>query len=39
MYRQISFMLNKDVGFNKEQMLVINRAGLSSRGSKLSRMQ
>jgi putative ABC transport system permease protein len=32
MYRQISFMLNKDVGFNKEQMLVINRAGaLESR--------
>lgn len=26
MYSQISFMLNKDVGFNKEQMLVINRA-------------
>jgi putative ABC transport system permease protein len=25
MYRQIFFMLNKDVGFNKEQMLVINR--------------
>jgi putative ABC transport system permease protein len=32
MYRQISFMLNKDVGFNKEQMLVINRAhALESR--------
>jgi len=32
MYRQISFMLNKDVGFNKENMLVINRAGaLESR--------
>ena len=27
MYRQISFMLNKDVGFNKEQLIVINRAG------------
>ncbi len=26
MYRQIFFMLNKDVGFNKENMLVINRA-------------
>lgn len=26
MYRQIFFMLNKDVGFNREQMLVINRA-------------
>jgi putative ABC transport system permease protein len=26
MYRQISFMLNKDVGFNKEQLIVINRA-------------
>ena len=32
MYRQIFYMLNKDVGFNKEQMLVINRAGaLESR--------
>ena len=27
MYRQINFMLNKDVGFNKEQLIVINRAG------------
>jgi putative ABC transport system permease protein len=26
MYRQIKFMINKDVGFNKEQLLVINRA-------------
>jgi len=26
MYRQIDFMLNKDVGFNKEQLIVINRA-------------
>jgi putative ABC transport system permease protein len=26
MYRQISYMLNKDVGFNKEQIIVINRA-------------
>ena len=26
MYRQIYFMLNKDVGFNKEQLIVINRA-------------
>jgi len=32
MYRQISFMLNKDVGFNKENMMVINRGGaLESR--------
>jgi len=32
MYRQIFYMINKDVGFNKEQMLVINRAGaLESR--------
>ncbi len=32
MYRQISFMLNKDVGFTKEHMLVINRANaLESR--------
>jgi putative ABC transport system permease protein len=27
MYRQIDFMLNKDLGFSKEQLLVINRAG------------
>ena len=27
MYRQIKYMLNKDVGFNKEQLIVINRAG------------
>jgi len=26
MYSQIRFMLNKDVGFNKEQLLVINRS-------------
>jgi len=26
MYRQINYMLNKDVGFNKEQVIVINRA-------------
>ncbi len=26
MYRQIKFMLSKDVGFNKEQLIVINRA-------------
>lgn len=26
MYRQIKFMLNKDVGFSKEQLVVINRA-------------
>lgn len=26
MYRQINFMLNKDVGFDKEQLIVINRA-------------
>jgi putative ABC transport system permease protein len=32
MYRQIYYMLNKDMGFNKEQMLVINRAqSLESR--------
>ncbi|MEZ5000943.1 MAG: ABC transporter permease [Bacteroidales bacterium] len=32
MYRQISYMLNKDVGYNKEQLLVISRAGaLDSR--------
>jgi len=27
MYKQIRFMLNKDVGFKKEQLIVINRAG------------
>jgi len=27
MYRQINYMLNKDVGYNKEQMLVISSAG------------
>ena len=27
MYRQIRYMLNKDVGYNKEQLIVINRAG------------
>jgi putative ABC transport system permease protein len=26
MYRQINYMLNRDVGFNKEQLIVINRA-------------
>lgn len=26
MYRQINYMLNKDVGFNREQLIVINRA-------------
>ncbi len=26
MYRQINYMLNKDTGFNREQLLVINRA-------------
>ncbi len=26
MYSQIKYMLNKDVGFNKEQLIVINRA-------------
>jgi putative ABC transport system permease protein len=33
MYRQIKYMLNKDVGFNKEQLIVINRAGVL--GSKM----
>ncbi len=27
MYRQINYMLNKDVGYNKENLLVITRAG------------
>ena len=26
MYRQINYMLNREVGFNKEQLIVINRA-------------
>jgi putative ABC transport system permease protein len=33
MYRQINYMLNKDVGFNKEQLIVINRA--EALGSKV----
>jgi putative ABC transport system permease protein len=33
MYRQIKYMLNKDVGFNKEQLIVINRA--EAIGSKM----
>ncbi len=33
MYSQIRFMLNKDVGFNKEQLIVINRA--SALGTKI----
>jgi putative ABC transport system permease protein len=33
MFRQIKFMLNKDVGFDKEQVIVINRAG--ALGTKL----
>jgi putative ABC transport system permease protein len=33
MYRQIRFMLNKDVGFTKEQLIVLNRAG--ALGTKL----
>ncbi len=33
MYRQIKFMLNKDVGFNKEQLIVIERA--DALGSKI----
>jgi len=33
MFSQIHYMLNKDVGFSKEQLLVINRAG--SLGSKM----
>ena len=28
MYNQIRFMLNKDVGFNKEQVIVMNRAAI-----------
>jgi putative ABC transport system permease protein len=33
MYRQINYMLNKDVGFNKENLIVINRA--EALGTKL----
>ncbi len=28
MYRQINYMLNKDVGFNKEQLVILNRADI-----------
>ncbi len=28
MYRQINYMLNKDLGFNKENLVVLNRAGV-----------
>lgn len=34
MYRQINYMLNKDVGFNKEQLVVINRAGALGESTK-----
>ena len=34
MYRQIKYMLNKDVGFNKEQLIVINRAEALGEGVK-----
>jgi putative ABC transport system permease protein len=34
MYRQIKYMLNKDLGFNREQVLVINKAG--ELGTKIS---
>jgi putative ABC transport system permease protein len=34
MYRQIKYMLNKDIGFNKEQLIVINRA--DALGTKVS---
>jgi len=34
MYMQIKFMLNKDVGFDKEQLIVINRAEALNPGMK-----
>ena len=34
MYRQIRFMLNKDIGFSKEQILVINRVDALGTGVK-----
>jgi putative ABC transport system permease protein len=34
MYRQIKFMLNKDVGFNKEHLMVINRANVLGKKMK-----
>jgi putative ABC transport system permease protein len=34
MYRQITYMINKDLGFNKEQILVIDKAG--SLGTKIN---
>ncbi|HUX59646.1 MAG TPA: FtsX-like permease family protein [Bacteroidales bacterium] len=42
MYRQIKFMLNKDMGFNKEQLIVISRIGLLGRegfGAKLKSLK
>jgi putative ABC transport system permease protein len=34
MYRQIHYMINKDLGFSKEQLLVINRAGAMGKKMK-----
>jgi putative ABC transport system permease protein len=34
MYRQIKYMLNKDVGFNKDQLIVINRADALGKKTK-----
>ncbi len=34
MYRQINYMLNKDVGFDKEQLIVINRINALGDGVK-----
>ncbi len=34
-YRQISYMLNKDLGFNKEQLMVIRRVGALGNYNKI----
>lgn len=38
-YRQVHFMLNKDLGFNKEQLMVIRRAGALGNYDKIKVFQ
>jgi putative ABC transport system permease protein len=38
-YRQINYMLNKDLGFNKEQLMVIKRAGALGNYGKIKVFQ